>query len=236
MIDRITALTAALEAGKAAGAAPGAARADDPVLDIAQRSFRLALLQALDRTSAPGPAKTGAPPPPVPAAAPPTPARDETPSGTAPGAIARAATAYTSSMPPSLASAFAAPTSPVDERRAIQRAAARAGVDPAFLQALRRTENGGPGREFGVLSVPAPTYEDQVRVAAETVKRNVERFEGGGGRAVDAASGRYTPEFVAFFSRRYAPVGAANDPSGLNRHHARNLLRLYTDAVARGVA
>lgn len=237
MIDRIAALTAALDAQKAGAAAPGRARADDALLDIAHRSFRLALLQALDRTSArasTGPPATTEPRPPAPST-PPT-HTDDAPAGAAPGTIAQAVTAYASAPLPPLASAFAPSPFRGDEQRVIQRTAERAGVDPAFLQALRRAENGGPGREFGVLSVPAPTYEDQARVAAETIRRNVERFEGVGGQAVDAATGRYTPEFIEFFSRRYAPVGAANDPRGLNRHHARNLLRLYTDALARGVA
>jgi hypothetical protein len=112
----------------------------------------------------------------------------------------------------------------------IRDAASRASVDPRFLGALRRAENGGPGREFGVLSVPAPTYEDQVRLAAASIRRNVERFEATGRVAVDPAIGRYSEEFIRFFSNRYAPVGAANDPTGLNQHHARNLIRLYAQA------
>lgn len=51
------------------------------------------------------------------------------------------------------------------EQEAIIRIARQAGVDPRLLAAVRLTENGGPGREFGVLSVPAPTYDDQERVA-----------------------------------------------------------------------
>jgi hypothetical protein len=108
----------------------------------------------------------------------------------------------------------------------------RAAVDPRFLGALRRAENGGPGREFGVLSVSAPTYEDQVRLAAASIRRNVERFEASGRVAVDPATGRYSEEFIRFFSNRYAPVGAANDPTGLNQHHARNLIRLYAQAAS----
>jgi hypothetical protein len=96
-----------------------------------------------------------------------------------------------------------------------------------LLRALRRAENGGPGREFGVLSVPAPTYGAQARVAAESIRRSAERFERTGRSAVDPTTGRYTTGFIEFFSRRYAPVGAANDPTGLNRYHARNLIRLY---------
>ena len=114
-----------------------------------------------------------------------------------------------------------------DEEAVIADTARQAGIDPDFLRAIRRVENGGPGKEFGVLSVPAPTYHDQARVAAETVRRTIARYEGTGRRAVDPASQRYTPEFVRFFSSRYAPLGAANDPTGLNRFHTRNLLRVY---------
>ena len=126
----------------------------------------------------------------------------------------------------------AAASVPAAEQVLIRDAASRASVDPRFLGALRRAENGGPGREFGVLSVPAPTYEDQVRLAAASIRRNVERFEATGCVAVDPATGRYSEEFIRFFSNRYAPVGAANDPTGLNQHHARNLIRLYAQAAS----
>jgi hypothetical protein len=120
-----------------------------------------------------------------------------------------------------------------DENAVIRKTAERAGIDARFLQALRRTENGGPGREFGVLSVPAPTYEDQARVAANTVRRNIERFEKQTGLpAVDAATNGYTEDFIRFFSNRYAPIGAANDPTGLNRHHTRNLVRFYAQLMS----
>jgi hypothetical protein len=101
-------------------------------------------------------------------------------------------------------------------------------VDPALLVALRAAENGAPGREFGVLSVPAPGLEAQARVAANTVRNTLARFAAQGGTAVDPATGRYTPAFLRFLSARYAPLGADNDPHGLNRSHAANLIALYT--------
>jgi hypothetical protein len=64
-------------------------------------------------------------------------------------------------------------------------------------------------------------------VAADSVRRNVERFERTGRVAVDPVTGQYTEAFIRFFSGRWAPVGAGNDPTGLNRHHAANLIRLY---------
>jgi hypothetical protein len=53
-----------------------------------------------------------------------------------------------------------------------------------------------------VLSVSAPTYEDQVRLAAASIWRNVERIEATGRVAVDPATGRYSEEFIRFFSNR----------------------------------
>jgi hypothetical protein len=238
MIDRIAALADVLRAKRtdaSAGTATG--RGDDAVVDIAQRSFRLALLQALDRKPATALPDAAAASPPSPPVVPSAIAPDDVSVGTSsPAAVAQAISAYASTPSVPAASALARSPSRADERRIIDETAARAGVDPAFLQALRRVENGGPGREFGVLSVPAPTYQDQARVAADSIRRSVERFTARGGTAVDAATGRYTPEFIAFFSRRYAPIGVANDPANLNRHHTRNLLRVYSDAASGGVA
>lgn len=116
---------------------------------------------------------------------------------------------------------------PARETEAIAREARRTGIDPDLLTALRRTENGGPGREFGVLSVAAPGVEQQARIAANTVRNMAARFQRQGGVPVDPATGRYTEAFLRFFSSRYAPRGAANDPLDLNRFHAANLIALY---------
>jgi len=44
---------------------------------------------------------------------------------------------------------------------------------------------------------------------------------------VDPVTGRYTETFLRFLSSCYAPAGAENDPSGLNRYHAANLIAIY---------
>jgi hypothetical protein len=199
------------------------AGSDDALVDLLQRSFSAAMLDALSqrRQALARDALAGAPPRTTPGPA---------PAGTTPASPAAAPSAPAPPALPARTRARGAAV-PEEERTAIEAAAARAAIDPAFLAALRRAENGGPGREFGVLSVPAPTYADQARVAATSVRRSLERFEATGGRAVDPVSGTYTPEFIEFFSRRYAPVGAANDPHHLNRYHARNLIRLYAQVA-----
>ena len=119
------------------------------------------------------------------------------------------------------------------EQEAIIRIATQAGVDPRLLAAVRLTENGSPGREFGVLSVPAPTYEDQGRVAAETIQNVVERYHRHIGESPVGPDGHFTGDFLRYFSEGgtgylgYAPIGAGNDPTGLNVHHFPKLLAFY---------
>jgi hypothetical protein len=105
----------------------------------------------------------------------------------------------------------------------ILHAARTMGVPAAALVALRVVENGRPGREFGVLSVPAPTYEDQVLVAARSFRNAEQRF----GEAARDVHGHYTEDFLRHFSARWAPIGAENDPDNLNSNHANNLVAAY---------
>lgn len=102
----------------------------------------------------------------------------------------------------------------------------RRGIDRRFLSALLAAEGGGPGKEFGVLSVPTKSAADRTRVAANTIANNAERFEVAGGSAI-GPDGKYTPEFIKFFSDIYAPIGAENDPTGLNKNHYPNLMAKY---------
>lgn len=124
-----------------------------------------------------------------------------------------------------------------DEARGVLEAAIRWGVDPRLLGALRKVENGGPGREFGVMLASATTFELQALAAAETIRHTMGRYcLTGPAKApplYDLGTGRLTDEFLAYFSLGgpgypgYAPLGAANDPHGLNQHHLPNLLTWY---------
>ena len=82
-----------------------------------------------------------------------------------------------------------------------------------LLMAIRCAENGGRGREYGVLSVKAETQYDQARVTARSILNNLRRWEEAGRPG----------QFVEFMCRRWCPVGAQNDPSGLNRHWVKNV-------------
>lgn len=108
-----------------------------------------------------------------------------------------------------------------DELPVITKAAIRNGVEPgtedfAILLAIRKAENGKPGREFGVLHPRAvdTDLDTQAGWCAATIMRNRERWEEAG-----------KPEdFITFLGRRYCPVGAENDPQGLNRHWIKNVM------------
>ena len=133
---------------------------------------------------------------------------------------------------------------PRRERDMILRIAREAGVDARLLAAVRLAENGGPGREFGVLSPSTPTYEEQGRVAAETIRNVIDRYQLSNGHNPVGADGRLTIDFLRYFSRGgpgylgYAPIGARNDATNLNAHHFRNVLEFYwgIDLLAQFVA
>lgn len=112
-------------------------------------------------------------------------------------------------------------------------AANRYGLFPQFIAAIRKTENGGPGKEFGVLSVSAPTFADQLRVCCQTVRHRLITFD------VDdttlepyvAPNGDtvvvYSVGFMHYLAGIYCPIGADNDPNGLNRNWFNNLTHWY---------
>lgn len=115
----------------------------------------------------------------------------------------------------------------MNECAVIAWAASKHGIPASVLCALRIIENGRPGRDFGVLSVQAETYEEQADIAARSFKNGERRYLDAKGMPPRAGD-RYTDDFLRFFSARWAPVGAANDPDGLNNNHASNLIAAYS--------
>lgn len=109
---------------------------------------------------------------------------------------------------------------PAWETAAIQAAVERNIPDrmlwPYFARlcaAIRRAENGGPGREFGVMSKKARTYDEQAGWCAAIAWKRWQEFQ----------TGKHGDDFLVYLASRYAPAGSANDPEGLNRHWLRNV-------------
>ena len=90
----------------------------------------------------------------------------------------------------------------------------RANLAP-IVAAIRHAENGRAGREYGVLHPKAlgKSYRTQAGWCAATVQKTYDRW---------TKAGR-PGDFIAYLGKRYCPVGADNDPQGLNRHWFKNV-------------
>ncbi len=126
-----------------------------------------------------------------------------------------------------------------DEEALIRIAAAKYGLDWHFVAAIRKAENGGPGKEFGVLSVKASTYVTQLDVCCQTVRHRLVQYDTDN-QALElheAPDGKetvvYHRDFITWFGQIWAPNGAANDPNGLNRSWSRNASYWYLHLVDR---
>ena len=87
-----------------------------------------------------------------------------------------------------------------------------------IVAAIRYSENGGKGREYGILHRRCkPTYRSQAGWCSATVQKNYDRW---------VKAGKHG-QFINFLGHRYCPVGAQNDPEGLNVHWIKNVT-LYT--------
>ena len=81
-----------------------------------------------------------------------------------------------------------------------------------LLLAIRASENGREGREYGVLSVPASTQEEQAKVTARSIRNNWKQWEEAG-----------KPEdFISFMATRWCPIGCDND-NGTNKYWSYNI-------------
>jgi len=139
------------------------------------------------------------------------------------------------SSPPPLNSRNLSPT----EISSLRQAADKSGVDAGLLRALAIVENGpqvqgleGPTRGLGIISVPAPTFDDQAYKAAQTVSNTLTRYRKAYNRE-PMQEGKYTEDFLSYLSRGgpgypgYAPLKAQNDPTNLNANHLKRLLQSY---------
>ena len=84
-----------------------------------------------------------------------------------------------------------------------------------IVAAIRHAENGRAGREYGILHKKAvgKSYRVQAGWCAATVQKNWDRWHKAGRKG----------DCITFLGNRFCPVGAANDPSGLNKHWIKNV-------------
>ena len=116
---------------------------------------------------------------------------------------------------------------PEHEQQVILQMAAEVGVPATFLAAIRIAENGRAGREFGVLSESADTYDAQCRIAALSIRNNTYRYVARFKEWPTDAQGGLSEAFTKFMAARWAPIDAENDPGNLNANWPRNVWRVY---------
>ena len=114
---------------------------------------------------------------------------------------------------------------PKSERDTILKAAKRNNLKTDLLSilfAIRKAENGSKRREFGIIHPrceaemdkrPDETLDIQAGWAAARVQKNYDRWIKAGSK------GRY----IVYLACRFCPVGAANDPDGLNKNWIGNV-------------
>lgn len=113
------------------------------------------------------------------------------------------------------------------EKPLIRVAAARRNLDPAFIMAIREAENGGPGIEFGVEPPGSYDYAGQLAVTVATVAHRLESYPGNPLARNANQQIVYNARFLAYFASIWAPVGATNDPHGLNANWLENCTKAY---------
>ncbi len=116
----------------------------------------------------------------------------------------------------------------------IKDAALLYGVDPYFIAAIRHSENGSAGREYGVLSENAPTYQEQLNDCCASVRNKLKLFNGNPFEFISkrnlVATLSYLPSFIKFFSNTWAPPNVTNDPNNLNTNWYSDTLKFYQQA------
>lgn len=85
-----------------------------------------------------------------------------------------------------------------------------------ICDAIYVIEGGARAKQpYGILSVPCEGIDECRQICLNTVENHFIRWQ-----ALENSGG----DFLLSLARRYAPIGAKNDPKGLNKHWYRNLL------------
>lgn len=116
----------------------------------------------------------------------------------------------------------------------------RLGVEPELIMAIRCAENGDDRIAYGILpqgrlksvysrnigyNLDGEFYqykdvkEKQLVWAVNTVRNNMRRFK---------QNPKGHKDFISYLTSIYCPIGASNDPKGLNRNWQKNVRRYYS--------
>lgn len=110
-----------------------------------------------------------------------------------------------------------------DEAPVIRKAAERNGIkyksdDWYLLLAIRMSENGRQGLEFGIMDKRANTLDKQAGWASATIMNHHKRTN----------TTAITTDFIHSLAKRYCPVGCDND-NGTNKNWERNVNYWYKE-------
>jgi hypothetical protein len=126
-----------------------------------------------------------------------------------------------------------------DEYEVILNAAKRNGIDEndhetmSMLYAIRSTENGRAGKEFGVLhknavGKPGQTLDKQAGWASSILMKRKGEWEG-----MDSTTQAQYNGFPHYLQSKYSPtIGATNDPKGLNNNWLKNFTHHYNENMS----
>ena len=126
-----------------------------------------------------------------------------------------------------------------DEHEVILNAAKRNGIDEndhetmSMLYAIRSTENGRAGKEFGVLhknavGKPGQTLDKQAGWASSILMKRKGEWEG-----MDSTTQAQYNGFPHYLQTKYSPtIGATNDPKGLNNNWLKNFTHHYNENMS----
>ena len=126
-----------------------------------------------------------------------------------------------------------------DEHEVILNAAKRNNIDEndhetmSMLYAIRSTENGRAGKEFGVLhpnavGKPGQTLDKQAGWASSILLKRKGEWEG-----MDSTTQAQYKGFPHYLQTKYSPtIGATNDPKGLNNNWLKNFTHHYNENMS----
>lgn len=99
--------------------------------------------------------------------------------------------------------------------------ASRWGLPPLLLQAIVRSE----GDILRAVQCSVPTVTTRAQALEILARSTVHRMS-------EYVAANCAEPFVDYFGSKWAPVGVANDPQGLNKNWTRNVFKLWAPVKA----